>query len=145
METANKTSITVENIVNAPVEKVWQALTDVAQMKQWYFDLPAFKAEPGFRFAFTAGSHNEQWLHHCQVTAVIPLSKIAYTWRYEGYAGESEVTFELFAEKGKTRLVLTHTGLDTFPQDIPALHRENFTKGWNLLIGERLKAYVEKQ
>lgn len=29
METANKTTITVETIVNAPVEKVWESWTNL--------------------------------------------------------------------------------------------------------------------
>ena len=35
METANKTSITVENTVNAPVEKVWEFWTDPKHITQW--------------------------------------------------------------------------------------------------------------
>ena len=35
METANKTSITVENIVNAPVEKVWEFWTEPKHITQW--------------------------------------------------------------------------------------------------------------
>ena len=42
----------IERTCNAPVEKVWKALTDKDQMKKWYFDLPAFKAEKGFEFEF---------------------------------------------------------------------------------------------
>ena len=35
----------IEKVYNAPASKVWKAITDVKDMKQWYFDLPDFKAE----------------------------------------------------------------------------------------------------
>lgn len=35
METANKTTITVETTVNAPVEKVWQSWTQPEHITQW--------------------------------------------------------------------------------------------------------------
>jgi uncharacterized protein YndB with AHSA1/START domain len=35
METANKTVITIENTVNAPVEKVWKLWTGAEHIKKW--------------------------------------------------------------------------------------------------------------
>jgi uncharacterized protein YndB with AHSA1/START domain len=73
---------------------------------------------------------------------VIPQRKLAYTWRYKGHEGNSLVTFELFADGNKTRLKLTHEGLETFPKT-PAFARKNFMKGWTEIIGSSLKAFVE--
>jgi len=74
---------------------------------------------------------------------VIPQKKIAYTWRYAGEEGDSLVTFELFADGDKTRLSLTHEGLETFPK-LPAYVRANFEAGWTNIIGSSLKQFVEK-
>ena len=41
-------AIIMERILDAPVQKVWKALTDVNQMREWYFDLKQFKPEIGF-------------------------------------------------------------------------------------------------
>ena len=68
--------------------------------------------------------------------------KIAYSWRYAGEEGDSLVTFELFPEGDKTRLKLTHEGLETFPK-LPAYARTNFETGWTEIIGSSLKQYVE--
>jgi uncharacterized protein YndB with AHSA1/START domain len=48
-------SFVIERTFDAPAEIVWKAITDKDDMKQWYFDLPAFKPEAGFEFRFTAG------------------------------------------------------------------------------------------
>ena len=136
---------TIERIYNAPASVVWQALTDKEQMKLWYFDIEAFRAEPGFNFSFTGKGHTgEIYIHHCKVTAVIPEKKLAYTWVYEGYEGASEVCFELFAEGNTTRLKLTHSGLETFPANNPDFGTASFSEGWTYIISASLKEFVEK-
>jgi hypothetical protein len=75
---------------------------------------------------------------------VVQNKKLTYSWCYPAYDGVSYVTFELLPEGDKTRLKLTHTGLETFPNDVPELKKENFELGWNSLIGDSLKKYVEK-
>jgi uncharacterized protein YndB with AHSA1/START domain len=56
---------------------------------------------------------------------------------------DSLVTFELFPEGNKTRLKLTHTGIETFPKT-PAYARKNFEAGWTAIIGSELKQFVER-
>ncbi|MFT3681553.1 MAG: SRPBCC domain-containing protein [Ferruginibacter sp.] len=136
----------IERIYDAPVTTVWHALTDKDAMKQWYFDLAAFKPEVGFEFRFYGqGKEGEQYLHLCKVTEVIKEKKLAYSWRYDGYEGNSFVTFELSAEGNKTKLTLTHTGLETFPVTANnAFAKENFVEGWTYITGVSLKTFVEK-
>ena len=107
--------VVIERIINAPVAKVWQAITDKEQMKEWYFDLKEFKAEPGFEFQFEGGTEEKSYLHLCKITDVIVQKKLRYSWRYDGYEGISFVTFELFPEGDKTRVKVTHEGLESFP------------------------------
>src|SRR5215831_19041153 len=125
----------IERIYDVDIEKVWKAITIKNQMKQWYFNVAEFKPEVGFEFQFYAGSPEKQWLHLCKITEVVPLKKITYSWRYDGYEGKSFVTFELFGEGDKTRLKLTHEGLETFPANVPELGKANFAEGWTSLIG----------
>ena len=140
---AQKTDpLVVERTFNAPVAKVWNAISSKEAMERWFFDLKEFKAEVGFEFRFAVEHKGFNYLHRCRVADVIPNKRLAYTWRYEGYAGDSLVTFELFAADGKTRLKLTHEGLESFPKH-PAFGRANFTQGWTALIGESLKQFVE--
>jgi uncharacterized protein YndB with AHSA1/START domain len=135
-------AVVLERTFNAPVARLWKALTDVDQMREWYFDLKAFKPQIGFEFGFVVEHEGNTYDHRCRITEVIPQKKIAYTWRYHGHEGESLVTFELFSEGEKTRLKLTHEGLDTFPKTA-AFARENFEKGWTAIIGTELKQFLE--
>ena len=139
----NTEPFVIERTYNAPVEKVWQAITDKDKMKQWYFDLKEFKPEVGFEFRFFGGSKEQQYEHVCKITEVVPGKKLTHSWRYDGYAGNSFVTWELFDEGDKTRVKLTHTGLDTFPAE-PDFARENFAMGWTDIVGRSLKEYLEK-
>jgi uncharacterized protein YndB with AHSA1/START domain len=141
----NNEPFVIERIYNAPVSRVWQAITDRDQMKQWYFELAEFKAEVGFEFTFTGGPEDRKYLHLCQITEVEPGRKLIYSWRYDGYEGNSFVTWELFAEGDKTRLKLTHAGLETFPQNNADFAKGNFVAGWTEITGTSLKEFVEKE
>ena len=133
----------IERIFDAPIQKVWKALTEPSEMKQWYFDIASFKPEVGFEFEFTAGPPEKSYLHKCKVKEVVVGKKLSYSWRFEGYPGNSMVTFELFEEGKKTRLKLTHEGIETFP-NLPEFAKESFAKGWTHIVGVSLKDFVEK-
>src|SRR5688572_151 len=101
--------VIVESTYNAPVERVWKAITDKQQMKEWYFDLKSFEPKVGFEFDFTGGDDKKQYLHVCKIRAVEPNKKLAHTWTYpEESPNISEVTFELFDEGEKTHIRLSH-------------------------------------
>ena len=134
----------IERTYNAPIFKVWKAITEKDEMKKWYFDLTEFKTEVGFEFQFVGGPEDgKQYLHVCKITEVIKEKKLAYSWRYDGYEGNSFVTFELFEEGTKTRLKLTHASLETFPNNNPDFAKKNFAEGWTHIIGTALKEFVE--
>jgi uncharacterized protein YndB with AHSA1/START domain len=142
-KTETTDAVVLERTFNAPVGRVWKALTDVDQMRVWYFDLKEFKPEVGFEFGFVVEHEGNIYDHRCRITEVIPQKKIAYTWRYKGEPGDSLVTFELSVEGDKTRLKLTHSGIETFPRT-PAYARKNFEAGWTAIIGTELMQFVEK-
>lgn len=144
METTNEPVI-IERTFNVPAIKVWKAITNKEQMKQWYFDIKEFKPEVGFEFSFEGGPPDKVYIHHCKITEVEYCKKLTYSWRFEGYEGMSYVTFELFAGgDNQTRLKLTHSGLETFPISNPDLAKHNFVEGWTDIIGRSLKEYLEK-
>lgn len=137
----NQEPLIIERTFTAPVMKVWAAITDNNAMKQWYFDLPGFRAEVGYAFTFVGNSEECSYTHHCVVTEVVIGKKLSYTWRYEGYEGNSIVTFELFEEGNGTRLKLTHEGLETFPA-LKDFARSSFEEGWEEFIGKSLMQFL---
>lgn len=141
----NNQPFVIERTFNAPASKIWEALTDNEKMKHWYFDLPGFKPELGYEFQFSGGPDDgKQYLHLCKVTDVVIGKKLTYSWRYDGYAGNSFVTFELFEEGKKTRLKLTHEGIETLGLGNPDFAKENFVAGWTDFIDKALKDFLEK-
>jgi uncharacterized protein YndB with AHSA1/START domain len=137
-------AVVVQRTFKAPIDQVWEAITSEKALKQWFFDtLDSFRPEVGFEFQFVGENKGIKYVHRCKVTEVIPGQKVAYTWRYEKYEGNSLVTLQLFAEGNKTRLKLTHEGLETFPK-IPDFAKANFEVGWTSLIGTSLKEFLEK-
>ncbi len=129
-----------EQVYNAPIAQVWKALTDEEAMRSWYFpQLISFKPEVGSDFVFSndGSPYQKQW----RVTAVQDGRLLAHSWIYKGYPGSSKVTFELFDEGNVTRLRLTHTGLDSFPDD-PHFARSRFENGWKQILNHNLVAYI---
>jgi uncharacterized protein YndB with AHSA1/START domain len=130
--------------LNAPVSRVWKALTDKEQMKKWYFDIDEFKAQPGFKFQFYGeGLKGEKYLHLCEIIEAQFEKKLSYSWRYKDYPGNSIVTFELSPAGNKTKLKLTHQGIESFSTQNPDFAKENFEMGWSEIIGTSIRNFVE--
>lgn len=126
----------------AGMPEVWYTLTDTAKMKQWYFpQLLQFEPVVGFQFVFKEDNleYRKEWI----VTKVSEGETLAHSWAYKGYAGSSEVTFDLFAAGTKTKLRITQTGLETFP-DHAYFNRQRFEQGWEILLGQNLKQVLER-
>jgi uncharacterized protein YndB with AHSA1/START domain len=138
-------SITLSRVYQAPIELIWKAITDMEEMKKWYFDFAgAFRLELGHEFEWYAGpAEGKQWLHRGKITEIIDGRKLAHTWEYPGYSGSSAVTWELTpVDDNSTRLVLTHEFTIPFDSAEEALRRENFDKGWTHILDIGLTEYV---
>lgn len=135
--------IVVEQNFNVAIGKVWSAITDGDQMKQWFFkNIGTFKPEVGFETRFNVQSNGKNYLHIWKITDVKPERKISYTWRYGGYPGNSLVTWELTSENDLVQLKLTHQGIESFPEDNPDFSRESCLEGWNFFIHKRLNEFL---
>ena len=142
---ASDDPVIVEQTFNKSPEKVWQAITEHDQMIQWYFDnIPSFKAEVGFETQFNIHNDGRDFMHMWNVTEVESLKKITYGWKFDGYVGDSFVTFEIFDEGDSTKLRLTATVTEDFEDGIPEFERESCIGGWQYFIQQRLKEFLEK-
>ncbi len=138
--------IVVEQAFDRPVSDVWNAITKIDEMREWYFDnIPEFRAEVGFETRFAVESGGRSFLHLWKVTEVDPQRKVIYSWKFEGIPGDSFVTFEVSGDEKSARLKVTTRVLESFPEDIPEFSRESCLGGWTYFIKDRLKAYLDEQ
>lgn len=140
-----ETPIIVEQVFNTSAENVWNAITVLDEMKQWFFNnIESFEPKIGFKTRFVVQVEDRIFPHLWKLTEVIPMKKISYEWRFEGYSGSGISSFELMGKENQTKLRLTFTVIEKFPSDIPEFKRESGVKGWNYFIKESLKQYLEK-
>lgn len=142
--TVNSEPIIVAQTFSASAKTVWKAITNAAQMRQWFFNnIEYFEPKIGFKTQFKVQSEDRIFTHLWTITEVEPLKKIVYNWKYEEYAGNSFVHFELFQLKNKTKIRVTSVVTENFPSNIPEFKPESCQNGWNYFIKRQLKKFLE--
>lgn len=142
--TVNSDPIIVEQTFSASVKNVWEAITNVLEMRQWFFNnIESFKPTVGFKTQFTVKSEDRTFTHLWTITEVEPLKKIVYNWKYEEYAGDSFVRFELFQLKNETKIRVTSVVTKSFPTNIPEFKHESCLNGWTYFIKQNLNNFLE--
>ena len=135
--------IVIEQLYDASLDEVWTAITERDQMIQWFFNnIPAFDSRVGFETKFNVNSGGRYFLHLWKLTDVVPRERITYQWSYEGYKGESWVTFELFEQNDKAGITLTFKVVENFLDGIPEFTRKSGEQGWSYFIQSSLKDYL---
>ncbi|KJS05487.1 MAG: ATPase [Flavobacteriales bacterium BRH_c54] len=138
--------IVVEQTFDVSITELWNAITELKQMTQWFFEnIESFEPKVGFETKFVIENEGRVFSHLWKITEVERLKKITYNWKYEEYTGDSFVTFELVNQGKNTKLKLVHTTTKDFPSNIPEFTRESCVGGWNYFIKQRLKEYLKKQ
>ena len=128
-------TIQLERLLDAPVATVWRYLTDADLRAQWFAGGSAIAGEGPLTLAFDHDRLSSEYVPYPpdyasgkgavnqeQVLRFEPTSVLAFTF---GEGRNGTATFELFAEGERTRLVLTHSGIQS---PTGAL---NFGSGWN--------------
>ena len=134
-----------EVTLQAPIDKIWRAITDKEEMKGWYFTIEEFIAQPGFQFKMYGEKKGVKFPISCTVKEVEQNKKLSYTWSYDDFPAETLLTFELSGNDDQTQLRLTHEGLEKIPPENTDASIENHRDGWEFIIGTSLKQYVEKE
>lgn len=138
--------IIVEYKVNVPVEQVWKALTDKNEMQSWYFDISDFELEVGKIFNFYEPGDEKKFHHQAEILEIIPNQKLKHTWTYPEFSNEkTTVSWELQPEGEQTLVRLIHDDIDDFKDLGENFSREAFTEGWNGIIGQSMKQYLESK
>jgi uncharacterized protein YndB with AHSA1/START domain len=128
--------VIVHEVVYAhPVERVWRALVDSAELGVWLM-LVDFVPVVGHRFRFDARP-DFGWIEG-EVLEVVEPVLLRCRW-HGGPMRDTQVTFTLASEGASTRLRLEHRG---WGDDEVGL-RDGFDTGWAAKLTEALRQVLE--
>jgi uncharacterized protein YndB with AHSA1/START domain len=141
--------ITVDQYLQHPPARVWQALTDPERLAGWFMPND-FQPIVGRAFTLHRSGNCELRFSStiaCRVLAIEPERLLSYSWTDGGeYAGEldSTVTWTLSAEGRGTRIFLEHRG---FRLDDPVHQaaRNLMDNGWQIYVGERMARHLDRE
>ena len=113
----NETALRITRVIAAPIERVFAAWTDPAQMSRWFFVEETWSAEvendlrAGGAFSIKMRSGEGTMLDCSGVYLEIdPPRRVVFSWT--SYAvTDTRVSIDLLEVEGGTELTLTHEGL----------------------------------
>jgi uncharacterized protein YndB with AHSA1/START domain len=145
-------AIVTEIEIAAPPERVFQALTDSAQLKRWFNDpacpIKFWEMDPRlggrYRYATEKGSivvnNVREFECHGEILDYDPPRILAYTWIanwHDDPARRTVARWELAPKAGGTHVKVTHSGLKNLP-----IARKDYTGGWPGVLNS-LKKFAE--
>lgn len=123
---------------NHPAAAVWDYLTKPELLEQWLMP-NNIKPVVGHKFKMTSKPKfelNHDGHNYCEIVEVIPLKKLAYTWKAGLEPGkltlDTLVTWTLTPKDNGTELHLVHSGFT----DKAGLLYEGMTEGWVTHVGK---------
>jgi uncharacterized protein YndB with AHSA1/START domain len=130
--------VSLEVLLSAPVEQVWQAWTDVALLLQWVGSDPNGRGRsadldlrPGgkYKVSFENGDGSGHTFSGVYKEVDAP-RKLAFTWEWENEPGvESFVTVLLVPEGDRTRMYFEHARVG-----FASAHQ--YVEGWTSTFGK---------
>jgi uncharacterized protein YndB with AHSA1/START domain len=92
--------VTREVVLEAPLDEVWETLTDPDELSEWFANDVELELEPGGDGIFRWDDGEER---HAVVEEVDSLRRFAFTWE------DGRVSIELDEIDGGTRVLVTET------------------------------------
>jgi uncharacterized protein YndB with AHSA1/START domain len=114
-----------EILIDAPVAKVWEHITDQKKITGWLMPND-FEPTVGREFSLDC---NEQGTVSCVVKEIVPQQKLVYSFKSKVTKVETLLTLTLAREGKDTRLTLIHSGWDALPPGEQGV-ADNYEGGW---------------
>jgi uncharacterized protein YndB with AHSA1/START domain len=130
--------------INAPLERVWTAITDPAQVEQWFSPGTSWKSSGSGVGARLYVENPETGAEmYVQVLEVVDPPHQLVT-RALPEPGETSTTtdWRLQEENGGTRLTLIYSGYELMPDDTRQQRMEENAFGFGMMMGN-IKAFIE--
>ncbi len=133
MDTAN--SIRREFTIGADAATVFAFFTDPERLIRWMGVSAELDPRPGGIFLVDV---NPGWIARGEFKEVVPVSRLAYTWGWDGNnhyvaPGSSLIEIDLLPNNGNTLVRFTHSGL-------PAEAVPGHSEGWTHYLGRLMIA-----
>lgn len=143
-ETGRKLTAERSIWINAPRERVWQALTDPAQVEQWFAPGTTFKStgsEVGARL-YVENSETGAEMYVQILEVVDPPSRLVLRSQPEPPEMPDVTGYLLIEENNGTRLILTYSMDEGLPEAVRRTNLEQHTVGFGMMLGN-VKAVIE--
>jgi uncharacterized protein YndB with AHSA1/START domain len=104
-------TLTKELFIRATPERVWRALTEKAELEQWFLTEALVDVRPGGALRFA-------WQQDAVVgrfSEIDPPRRLVYSWDEQHDLGATSVTIDLIPEEDGTVLRLVHSGFGSGP------------------------------
>jgi uncharacterized protein YndB with AHSA1/START domain len=132
-------------LIHAALQRVWRAITDPAELAQWYapgcpWEIPAL--QPGEPIKF----HNTDTdIQLATIEAVEPLREFTLRWQLDPMHPGLTLTntFLLDPEDDNTRVTISQAGYESLPEGMRQ-EQMSMDEGAYTAIAESLKDYVER-
>lgn len=126
-----KDVIIKEKILNHPIDKVWNAITDAKEISTWFIEAD-FKAETGYQYTFNA-SGGECSPIKGEVKQANPYT-LVYSWIVTEKPLETTVKWILEEVEEGTKLYLEHSGISGYQGETAVEMFNSFNGGWDNCI-----------
>ena len=132
-------------LIDAPIERVWSAITDPEQLEQWYapgcpWEIPALQPSTTIKF------HNTDTdIQLATIKAVEPLQEFTLRWQLDPMHPGLTLTntFLLKPENGSTRVTVSQAGYESLPDGMRQQQLDQDAAAYDAIAGS-LKSYLER-
>lgn len=131
--------------INAPIEKVWEAITKPSLLKQWFAAIDLDELQDGDTFTFLEMFGDQQMLHECLILEMDEPNLFRHTWAYADLSqASSTVNWDLEKDGNQTEVIITHESIHQVALDLPDLTPERLTGFWEVSLNQNLKKFLER-
>jgi uncharacterized protein YndB with AHSA1/START domain len=130
--------------IRAPLQRVWQAITEPAQLEQWYapgcpWEIPALQAGAMVQFYNT-----DTDIQRATIEVLEPLHQLTLRWQFGEADPEMALvsTYHLQEANDGTQIRIVQSGYETLPEEIQQQTLDQDADAYTA-IAEGLKAYLE--
>ena len=131
-------------LIDAPAQRVWEAITDPAHLEQWYapgcpWEIPVLQAGATVKF------HNTDTdIQLATIEVLEPLREFTLRWQLDPMHPGLTLTntFRLEPENGNTRVTISQAGYDSLPEAMRQEQLDQDSAAYTAIV-ESLQNYLE--